>query len=34
MRISYADFEKVDFRSGTVTQIEPFPRAKKSAYKV
>jgi tRNA-binding protein len=34
MPISYEDFEKVDFRSGTVTQVEPFPRAKKPAYKV
>lgn len=34
MTISYDEFEKVDFRSGTVTQVEPFPRAKKPAYKV
>lgn len=32
--ISYDDFEKVDFRSGTVLKVEPFPRAKKPAYKV
>jgi tRNA-binding protein len=34
MTISYADFEKVDLRSGTVIKVEPFPRAKKPAYKV
>lgn len=32
--IPYEDFEKVDFRSGTVTIIKSFPRAKKPAYKV
>jgi tRNA-binding protein len=34
MIISYEDFEKVDLRSGTVIKVEPFPRAKKPAYKV
>lgn len=34
MKISYEEFEKVDLRSGTVTKVEPFPRAKKPAYKV
>ncbi len=34
MTISYNDFEKVDFRSGTITKVEPFPRAKKPSYKV
>ena len=34
MTISYEDFEKVDFRSGTVVKVEEFPRAKKPAYKV
>jgi len=34
MTISYAAFEQVDFRSGTVVKVEPFPRAKKPAYKV
>ncbi len=32
--ISYADFEKVDLRSGTVVKVEPFLKAKKPAYKV
>lgn len=34
MAISYDEFEKVDFRSGTVVKVEEFPRAKKPAYKV
>ncbi len=34
MTIAYADFEKIDLRSGTITKIELFPRAKKPAYKV
>jgi len=34
MPITYEEFEKVDFRSGTVTQVEPFPKARKPAYKI
>lgn len=34
MIITYEDFEKVDFRSGTVVKVEEFPRAQKPAYKV
>lgn len=34
MSISYADFEKVDLRSGTITKVENFERAKKPAYKI
>ncbi|HEX4045257.1 MAG TPA: tRNA-binding protein [Gammaproteobacteria bacterium] len=34
MTISYEEFEKVDFRSGIITKVELFPRAKKPAYKV
>lgn len=34
MTIAYEDFEKVDLRSGTITKVEPFPRAKKPAFKV
>lgn len=34
MIISYDDFEKVNFRSGTIVKAEIFPRTKKPAYKV
>lgn len=34
MTISYDEFEKVDFRSGTIVKAEEFPRTKKPAYKV
>ncbi|WP_058534736.1 tRNA-binding protein [Legionella saoudiensis] len=34
MIITYDDFAKVDLRSGTIVKVEPFPRAKKPAYKV
>lgn len=34
MTISYEDFEKVELRSGTIIQVEEFPRAKKPAYKI
>ncbi len=34
MTISYEDFAKVDLRSGTIVKVEPFPRAKKPAYKI
>jgi tRNA-binding protein len=34
MTITYDDFEKVDFRSGTVVKAEPFERVRKPAYKV
>ncbi len=32
--ITYEDFIKVDLRSGTITKVEEFSRAKKPAYKV
>lgn len=32
--ITYADFEKVQLRSGTIVKAEVFERAKKPAYKV
>lgn len=34
MTISYDEFEKVDFRSGTIVRAEEFPRTKKPAYKI
>ncbi len=34
MYISFADFQKVDLRSGTIVKVEPFPRANKPAFKV
>ena len=32
--ITYADFERVELRSGTIIRVEEFPKAKKPAYKV
>lgn len=34
MTISYDDFTKVDIRVGTVTAVEPYPEARKPAYKL
>ncbi|MFJ1267189.1 tRNA-binding protein [Legionella lytica] len=34
MIITYDDFAKVELRSGTIVKVEPFPRARKPAYKV
>ena len=30
--ITYADFEKVDIRTGTVLEVRPFPEARKPAH--
>lgn len=32
--ITYADFERVDIRVGRITRAEPYPEARKPAYKL
>lgn len=33
-KITFADFEKVEIRVGTIIEVEDFPRAKKPAYRL
>lgn len=32
--ISYDEFQKVDIRVGTIVEVEPFPQARKPAFKL
>jgi tRNA-binding protein len=34
MSITWADFEKIDIRAGTITEVTDFPKAKKPAYQI
>ncbi|MFL5779812.1 MAG: tRNA-binding protein [Thermoleophilaceae bacterium] len=34
MTIDFADFERVDVRVGTITDVEDFPRARTPAYRL
>lgn len=34
MAISWQDFEKIDIRVGTITEVNDFPKARKPAYKL
>lgn len=34
MTITWEDFEKIDIRAGTITEVSDFPKAKKPAYQL
>jgi tRNA-binding protein len=34
MPISWADFEKIDMRTGTIIEVTDFPKARKPAYQL
>ena len=34
MNIAWSDFEKICMRVGTIIDVQPFPKAKKPAYKL
>ncbi|HYE54751.1 MAG TPA: tRNA-binding protein [Chitinophagaceae bacterium] len=34
MTISWDDFEKIDIRTGTIVEVNDFPKAKKPAYRL
>jgi tRNA-binding protein len=34
MQISWSDFEKLDIRTGTIIEVNDFPRARKPAYQL
>jgi len=34
MTISWTDFEKIDMRAGTITEVKDFPKAKNPAYQL
>jgi tRNA-binding protein len=34
MAITWDDFDKIDIRAGTITEVTDFPKAKKPAYQI
>ena len=34
MTVSWDDFEKIDIRAGTITEVSDFPKAKKPSYQL